>query len=193
MPVGEDQRQHLELTRDLAQRFNHRFGKTFVVPEPYIVKETAKIYDLQEPDAQDEQVGLVAHGIIDPARRPEGHRQEDQVRGDRRRAARSASTPARSRGSQPADHPLGALPGRPVADLEKRVRRAAATAHLKKELAEVVVEFVTPFRNRTFELLEDRAELDQVLAAGAEKASAVAEATLRDVYERVGFVAPAGR
>ena len=84
VPVGEDQRQHLELTRDLAQRFNTRFGQTFVVPEPHIVKATAKILDLQRPDKQMSK-SLGGPGLPLPARRADGRRQEDQVGGHRRR------------------------------------------------------------------------------------------------------------
>ncbi|WP_181312184.1 tryptophan--tRNA ligase [Nocardioides campestrisoli] len=191
VPVGEDQRQHLELTRDLAQRFNHRYKKTFRLPEPFIVKETAKIADLQEPTAKMSKSASSPTGIIEMLDDPKVSAKK----------IRSAMTDSGSEVRFDAEEKPGvsnlltihsALSGTPVSELEERFA-GRGYGDLKKELAEVVVEFVTPFRDRTFELLEDRTHLDQVLAAGAEKASAVAEATLRDVYDRVGFVAPAGR
>ena len=99
VPVGEDQRQHLELTRDLAQRFNHRYKKTFRLPEPYILKATAKILDLQDPTAKMSKSASSPGGHHRDARRPEGERQEDPLRGHRLRHARSASTPRTSRAS----------------------------------------------------------------------------------------------
>ena len=191
VPVGEDQRQHLELTRDLAQRFNHRYKKTFRLPEPFIVKETAKIADLQEPTAKMSKSASSPNGIVEMLDDPRVSAKK----------IRSAVTDSGSEIRFDAEEKPGvsnlltihsALTGESVDDLVERFA-GRGYGDLKKEVAEVVVEFVTPFRDRTLELLEDRAHLDAVLASGAEKASAVAEATLRDVYDRVGFVAPAGR
>ena len=188
VPVGEDQRQHLELTRDLAQRFNHRYKKTFRLPEPYILKATAKIADLQEPDGEDVEVGLLGRRHHRPARPAVGEREEDPVGGHRLRRR----DPLRPRGQagreQPADHLLGA-DREGVADLVEQYA-GRGYGDLKKDLAEVVVDVVTPFRDKTLELLDDQAHLSDVLRRGAEQAGAVAEATLRDVYQRVGFVAP---
>ena len=83
VPVGDDQRQHVELTRDLANRFNSRFGETFAIPEALILKETARIYDLQNPTNEDVEVGGIRRGHHLAAGRPEGHGEEDQVGGDR--------------------------------------------------------------------------------------------------------------
>ncbi len=191
VPVGEDQRQHLELTRDLAQRFNHRYKKTFRLPEPFILKETARIADLQDPTSKMSKSASSPSGIIEMLDEPKVSAKK----------IRSAVTDSGSEIRFDAEEKPGvsnlltihsALSGTSVAELEERFA-GRGYGDLKKEVAEVVVEFVTPFRDRTLALLEDRTHLDRVLTAGAEKAAAVAEATLRDVYERVGFVPPAAR
>jgi tryptophanyl-tRNA synthetase len=190
VPVGEDQRQHLELTRDLAQRFNHRYKKTFRVPEPFILRETAKITDLQEPTAKMSKSASSAAGIIEMLDDPKLSAKK----------IRSAVTDSGTEVRFDEEHKPGisnlltiysALSGRPVEDLEKEYG-GRGYGDFKGDLAELVVEFVTPFRDRTQELLADRAHLDAVLAAGAERATAVAERTLADVYDRVGFL-PAAR
>ena len=190
VPVGEDQRQHLELTRDLAQRFNHRFKKTFRLPEPFILKETAKIADLQEPTAKMSKSASSPAGIIEMLDDPAVSAKK----------IRSAVTDSGSEIRFDVEEKPGvsnlltiysALTGRGVAEVEEEYA-GRGYGDFKKELAEVVVDFVTPFRDRTLELLQDRAELDGVLARGAEQAREVAERTLGDVYDRVGFI-PAGR
>jgi tryptophanyl-tRNA synthetase len=188
VPVGEDQRQHLELTRDLAQRFNHRYKKTFRLPEPYILKATAKILDLQDPTSKMSKSSSSPSGIIELLDDPSLSAKK----------IRSAVTDSGSEIRFDADEKPGlsnlltiysALTGRSISDLEESYA-GRGYGDLKKDLAEVVVEFVTPFRDRTLELLEDRTTLSDILADGADKAAAVAEATLRDVYDRVGFVPP---
>jgi len=186
VPVGEDQRQHLELTRDLAQRFNHRYKKTFRLPEPYILKQTAKITDLQEPTAKMSKSASSPAGIV-------------EMLDDPRVSAKKIRSAVTDSGSEirfdeekkPGISNLltiySSLTGRTVADLEAAYD-GRGYGDLKKDLAEVVVEFVTPFRDRTLELLEDKAQLDAILRSGAEKAAEVAERTLADVYDRVGFV-----
>lgn len=188
VPVGEDQRQHLELTRDLAQRFNSRFKKTFRLPEPYILKATAKIYDLQEPTRKMSKSSSSPSGIIEMLDPP------NQTAKKIRSAVTDSGTEVRfDLEEKPGVSNLltiySALTGESISALEEQYA-GRMYGDLKKELAEVVVDFVTPFRERTLELLDDQAYLMQVLAKGAETAGAVAEATLRDVYQRVGFVAP---
>jgi len=187
VPVGEDQRQHLELTRDLAQRFNHRYKKTFRLPEPYILKATAKIADLQDPTSKMSKSASSPAGIIEMLDDPKASAKK----------IRSAVTDSGSDIRFDTEEKPGvsnlltiysALTGRPIADLEQDYA-GRGYGDLKKELAEVVVDFVTPFRERTLELLDDQAHLTDVLRRGAEQAHAVADATLRDVYQRVGFVA----
>jgi tryptophanyl-tRNA synthetase len=186
VPVGEDQRQHLELTRDLAQRFNHRYKKTFRLPEPYILEQTAKITDLQEPTAKMSKSASSPAGIV-------------EMLDDPRVSAKKIRSAVTDSGSEirfdeekkPGISNLltiySALTGRTVADLEAAYD-GRGYGDLKKDLAEVVIEFVTPFRDRTLELLEDKAQLDAILRSGAEKAAGVAQRTLADVYDRVGFV-----
>src|SRR4051794_29586488 len=186
VPVGEDQRQHLELTRDLAQRFNHRYKKTFRLPEPYILTQTAKITDLQEPTGKMSKSASSPAGIV-------------EMLDDPRVSAKKIRSAVTDSGSEirfdeekkPGISNLltiySSLTGRTVADLEAAYD-GRGYGDLKKDLAEVVVEFVTPFRDRTLELLEDKAQLDAILRSGAEKAAEVAERTLADVYDRVGFV-----
>ncbi len=188
VPVGEDQRQHLELTRDLAQRFNHRYKKTFRLPEPYILKATAKILDLQEPTAKMSKSASSPGGIVEMLDDPKVSAKK----------IRSAVTDSGSDVRFDAELKPGisnlltifsALTGRPIDDLEKDYD-GRGYGDLKADLADAVVDFVTPFRDRTLELMEDRSQLDAVLDEGAQKAAAVAERTLADVYDRVGFVRP---
>jgi len=190
VPVGEDQRQHLELSRDLAQRFNARFGETFVVPEPYIVSGTAKITDLQEPTAKMSKSASSAAGIVD-------------LLDDPARTAKKIRSAVTDTGREIVFDPEGkpgvsnlltiysALTDRSMTELEAGYA-GRGYGDLKKDLAEVVADAFTPVRRRTTELLADPAGLDKVLAAGAEKAREVAAPTLRTVYDRVGFLPPLG-
>ncbi|KRF18879.1 tryptophan--tRNA ligase [Nocardioides sp. Soil797] len=191
VPVGEDQRQHLELTRDLAQRFNHRYKKTFRLPEPYILKATAKITDLQEPTAKMSKSASSANGIIDMLDDP-----KVSAKKIRSAVTDSGSEVRFDTAEKPGVSNLltiySALTGTSIEELVGQYD-GKGYGDFKKDLAEVVVEFVTPFRNRTLELLDDKETLNDVLASGAAKASAVAERTLADVYDRVGFVKPVSR
>jgi len=189
VPVGEDQRQHLELTRDLAQRFNSRYKKTFRLPEPYILKATAKICDLQEPTAKMSKSASSPSGIVEMLDDPNVSAKK----------IRSAVTDSGSEIRFDAEEKPGvsnlltiysALTSRSVGSLEEQYD-GKGYGDLKKDLAEVVVDFVTPFRERTLELLDAQDHLMQVLKQGRDTAGEVAEATLKDVYQRVGFVAPA--
>jgi tryptophanyl-tRNA synthetase len=186
VPVGEDQRQHLELSRDLAQRFNSRFGETFRVPEPHIVKDTAKITDLQDPTSKMSKSASSPAGIIDLLEDPK--RSAKKIRS----AVTDSEAVVRF---DPENKPgvsnlltiYGALSGRSIADLEAQYA-GRMYGDLKKDLAEVVVDFVTPVQQRTAAYLEDPAALDKVLARGAEKARAIAGETLATMYDRVGFL-----
>jgi len=188
VPVGEDQRQHLELTRDLAQRFNNRRGKTFVVPEPYIIKDTAKIYDLQEPTAKMSKSASNVNGIIELL--------EDPKRSAKK--LRSAVTDTGREVKFDAENKAGvsnlltiysALTARTIPDLEAAYE-GKGYGDLKKDLGEVFVEWVTPVQERAKSYLDDVAELDKVLAAGAERAREVASKTLAKTYQRIGFLPP---
>ncbi len=195
VPVGEDQRQHLELTRDLAHRFNTRYKKTFRVPEPYILEATARITDLQNPTAKMSKSASSPAGLLLLLDDPSASTKKV------RSAVTDSDTPGQ--GPDPVRFDPEAKPG--VSNLltiyatltgesvETLVEKYTGRGYgdLKGDLAEVVVDFVTPLRDRSLELLQDRAALDAVLRRGAERAREVAERTLADVYTRVGFVPPA--
>ena len=186
VPVGEDQRQHLELARDLAQRINARFPDTFVVPEPMIPKATAKIYDLADPTAKMSKSAATDAGLIslldDPAKTAKKIRSavtdsEREIRFD----------PEAKPGVSNLLTIQAAVTG---ADIDKLVVGYGGRGYgdLKKETADAVVEFVTPIKNRVDEFLADPAELESVLAAGAQRAREVSGVTLRRVYDRLGFL-----
>ena len=186
VPVGEDQRQHLELTRNLAQRFNRRFGETFTVPEPYIVRGTAKILDLVEPTSKMSKSFSSPAGIIDLLDDPKVSAKK--IRGavtDTERDVRfdEAAKP----GISNLLTIFSALDGRSIAALEEAYA-GKGYGDLKADLAQVVVDFVGPFQERTSALLSDPESLDGILARGAERARAVASQTLAAVFDRVGFV-----
>jgi tryptophanyl-tRNA synthetase len=190
VPVGEDQRQHLELTRDLAQRFNSRFGAVFTVPAPYILKETAKIVDLQDPTAKMSKSSSSPGGIIELLDDPNVSAKK----------IRSAVTDSGREVSYDWETKPGVanlltiaseLSGTPVADLVQAYQ-GRGYGDLKKDVAAAVVEFVTAFRERTVRYLDDTEALDAVLARGAQAAGAVARETLAATYDRVGFLAAKG-
>ena len=186
VPVGEDQRQHVELTRDLGGRFNTRFGPTFVLPEPYILRETAKIYDLQDPTAKmSKSVG--GAGLIELL---------DDPKVIEKRIKSAVTDSGREVVADPEDKPgvtnlmtiLSALTGQSIEQVEHDFT-GRGYGDLKKSVASAVLDVAIPFQNRVRELLDDRAELDALLARGAAKARDVAARTLATVYERVGFLA----
>lgn len=186
VPVGEDQRQHVELSRDLAQRFNSRFGETFVLPRPFIQKESAKIYDLQNPTAKMSKSASSSGGLVnlldDPA----------VITKRIKSAVTDTGTEIRfDREGKPGVSNLltvySVLSGRSITELEADYA-GRMYGHLKVDLAEVVVEALTPVRRRAEELLADPAELDRLLAKGAAKARSMAAPTLAEVYARVGFL-----
>jgi len=190
VPVGEDQRQHLELTRDLAQRFNHRFGETFVVPRPYILAGVAKIADLQDPAVKMSKSSSPPLGIVDVLEDPASIRRKIG------RAVTDAGTEIRAdEEAKPGVTNLlriySALTGQSVPGLEQRYAGAGYGA-LKKNLAEVVVGAFAPVRERTEKMLADEAHLDRLLTHGAARARQVAGPTMDAVKDRVGFL-PASR
>ena len=188
VPVGEDQRQHLELTRDLAQRFNTRFSPTFTVPSAFIIKDTAKITDLQEPTAKMSKSASSPAGIIELLEEPA-------------RSAKKIKSAVTDTGREilfdPVNKPgianlltiYAALSGRTIDELLEEYD-GRGYGDLKKDLAEIVVAFVKPIQERTRGYLEDPAQLDKLLADGAEKARAVSAPTLADAYAHLGFLAP---
>ena len=185
VPVGEDQRQHLELTRNLAQRFNSRYGDTFTVPEAYVPKGAAKILDLQDPTAKMSK-SLGDAGTLNLLDDPKVLTRKVK------RAVTDTETevrydPATKAGVSNLLAILGAVTDRTPTDVEQDFA-GLQYGHLKVAVADALVAFAEPFAARTRELLDDPAELDRLLAVGAERARAVAGPTLADVYERVGFL-----
>jgi tryptophanyl-tRNA synthetase len=186
VPVGEDQRQHLELTRDLAQRFNTTFGATFTVPEPYIIKGTAKITDLQDPTAKMSKSASSPNGIVELL---------DDAGVSAKKIRSAVTDTGREVTFDPANKPgvsnlltiYSALSGRGVDELVTAYQ-GKGYGDLKKDLSAVVADFVTPIQARTRAYMDDPAQLDKLLGIGAEKARAVASVTLRSVYDRVGFL-----
>lgn len=186
VPVGEDQRQHLELTRDLAMRFNSRFGKTFEVPEAHILKETAKIFDLQEPTAKMSKSTQDPKGLINLMDEPSAIAKK----------IKSAVTDTDGeirfdRDSKPGVSNLlgifSAVTGQSIQSLESEYA-GRGYGDLKSAVAEAVISLVEPMQQQTKQLLEDTAELDRILATGADKAREIAEKTLADVHAKLGFI-----
>lgn len=186
VPVGEDQRQHVELTRDLAQRFNSRFGDTFVVPEAVIPKGSAKIYDLQNPTAKmsksaETEAGLIK--VLDPA---------NVTTKKIMRAVTDDEAEIRfDREAKPGVSNLltifSVLGNRTIESLEEEFA-GLGYGHLKKAVAEVVDAELAPVRARTEELLADPAELDRLLAGAADRANEVAQASLNRAYDAMGIL-----
>jgi tryptophanyl-tRNA synthetase len=188
VPVGEDQRQHVELTRDLAQRFNSRFGRTLTVPEPYILTGTAKIYDLQDPTAKMSKSGSSPAGIVDLL---------DDPKTSAKKIRSAVTDTEREIRYDPAAKPgisnlltiYAALTDRKVTELEGEYA-GRGYGDLKKDLAEVVAAFTTPLAERVRLYLDDPAELDRILRAGATRAREVSSATLAAVHAKIGFLPP---
>lgn len=186
VPVGEDQRQHLELTRDLAMRFNSRFGDTFTIPEGYILKETAKIYDLQNPTSKMSKSAETEAGLLkimdDPAVTSKKVMRavtddDGEIRFDRENKPGVANLLTI----------FSVLSGKTIDELVNDYA-GGGYGTLKKDLAEQVTASFSPIRERTNELLSDPAELDRILGSAADKASDVAEKTLATVYDRIGLL-----
>ena len=185
VPIGEDQRQHLELTRNLAQRFNARYGQTFVVPEAYIPKAAAKILDLQDPSAKMSKSRPEAGTVYladDPA----------VITRKIKRAVTDTDNEIRfDPDAKPGLSNLIAIYAAVTgSDVETVVKNFAGQGYgqLKAAVAEAVVAFAQPFAARTRELLDDPAELDRILARGAERARRMAGPTVTDAYAKVGFL-----
>ena len=190
VPVGEDQRQHLELTRNLAQRFNTRYKKTFVVPEPHIIKGTAKIYDLQDPTSKMSKSASSDAGLISLLDDPKVSAKK----------IRSAVTDTEREIRYDVENKPGvsnllvihsALTGESILDLEGRYE-GKGYGDLKGDVADALVEFVTPLRAKVQDYLSDQGELDRILTAGSDAAREIASRTLAQVYDRVGFLPPKG-
>jgi len=186
VPVGDDQRQHLELTRDLAGRFNSRYGDTFVVPEAFIARDSARIYDLQEPTAKMSKSAASVAGLVNLL---------DDPAVTRKKIMSAVTDTDRDIRFDPTAKPgvsnllsiFAAVTGDSVTDIATRYS-GRGYGDLKKDVADAVLALVQPIRTRTLELLDDPGELDRLLAIGADKARAQAAEILGDVYDRMGFI-----
>ena len=186
VPVGEDQRQHIELTRDLAERFNSRYGSTFNIPTGFILKQGAKIYDLQNPNAKMSKSAESTSGLIEILDAPEVNAKK--IKSAVTDAGREIKFDEKEK---PGVSNLltihSALSGQSIADLENHFA-GKGYGDLKGEVADVVVEYLKPIRQKTLELLADESHLLEMLSKGAAKAQDVASTTLAKTYSNLGLV-----
>ncbi|WP_422732828.1 tryptophan--tRNA ligase [Microbacterium limosum] len=186
VPVGDDQKQHIELTRDIAERFNARYGETFRVPMPMIQQESARIYDLQNPVAKMSKSAETDAGVLWLLDEP-----SKSAKKVMRAVTDSEGSVRYDRENKPGVSNLlviyAALTGRQIPSIEDEYA-GRGYGDFKKGLADVVVSEFEPVRNRALELLDDPAELDRVLAANAGRAETVAMETLGTVYDRMGLL-----
>lgn len=190
VPVGEDQRQHIELTRDLSQRFNSRYGETFVLPEAYIIKGSAKVNDLQDPTAKMSKSSASANGVIDIMDAPEINAKK--IKSSITDAEREIKFDEKNKaGISNLLTIYASLTGKSISESEADFV-GKGYGDFKGAVAEVVTEYFAPVRKRTLELLEDETGLLKLLKTGSEKAEAVASQTLTKVYDAMGVV-PRGK
>ena len=182
VPVGEDQRQHLELTRDIAQRFNHRFGETFVLPEATIPPVGAKIMDLQMPESKMSKSAESPQGTIAALDPP------NAIAKKVKSAVTDSGRDVLAREDKPAITNLltiySVVTDRPVADIQDQYAGGPGYA----QLADALVAYFAPFQQRYHELKADPTEIARLLAIGADKARAVAADTKALAFDRVGFL-----
>jgi tryptophanyl-tRNA synthetase len=187
VPIGDDQRQHLELTRDIAQRFNHRYGETFTIPDGVYPEVGARIMDLQDPDGKMGKTGSSGHGTIlmlDSA---------DAIRAKFKTAVTDSGREVLHTPEKPGISNLIEITtvatGESIPEVEARFD-GQGYGVFKDAVAEAVIELLEPIRRRYEEIRSDEPELTRMLALGAEKARNASAPTLRAMYERMGFVAP---
>lgn len=186
VPVGADQKQHLELTRDLAQRFNNRYGQTFNVPSPFTPKEVEKIGDLQDPLAKMSKSSSGPQGLLEVLEEP-GPLRKKVMRAVTDTGSEVVADPVNKPGITNLLRIQSAVTGTPIPELEARYA-GQGYGTFKKDVAEAVVEAFAPIRERTEKLLTNEAELDRLLAVGARRAGAIAAETMEKVRDHVGFL-----
>ncbi|GII75561.1 tryptophan--tRNA ligase [Sphaerisporangium rufum] len=186
VPVGADQKQHLEITRDLAQRFNSRYGPTFTVPEPYIVKEVEKIADLQDPLAKMSKTSSGPQGLLEVLEEP-GPLRKKIMRAVTDTGSEVVADPENKPGVTNLLRIQSVLTGTPVPELEARYA-GQGYGTFKKDVAEVVTDTFAPIRERVVKLLADEAELDKLLAIGSARAAAIARETMASARENRGLL-----
>jgi len=184
VPVGEDQRQHLELTRVLARRFNSAYGPSFVVPEPMILKTGARVMALDDSTSKMSKSSSAAGSYVAILDEP------DTVRRKIRRAKTDSGAEVTASPDKPAITNLidihAAMTGKTVEEIETDYE-GKGYGDFKKDLAEIIVEGLSPIRERALQLLDDPKELDTLLEMGADKAREVAQTTLRDAKSKMGL------
>ena len=189
VPVGEDQRQHIELTRDLGQRFNSKFGETFTIPEGYILKAGAKINDLQDPTAKMSKSSSSASGVIELMDSPEINTKK--IKSAVTDTGRDVIFDEKEKpGVSNLLTIYSALTGKTIAQSQEDFT-GKGYGDFKGAVAEVVVDYLNPVREKANELLEDETHLKKLLSIGAEKAEAVASKTLSDTYKALGMISRA--
>jgi tryptophanyl-tRNA synthetase len=192
VPIGDDQRQHVELTRDVAERFNHRFGETFTIPHGVFPEEGARIRNLQEPERLMSTTRGAPQGVVRMIDEP------DVIRKKFKTAVTDSGNeilhdPTTKPGIANLLEIMSVATGDPVAELERRYD-GSGYGQFKEDVGEAVVTLLIPIQERYYELRADERELQRLLAVGAEKARRASEPTLEAMYERMGFVkAEAGR
>ncbi len=187
VPVGEDQRQHIELTRDLGQRFNTKYKHVFTIPEAHIIKAMAKINDLQEPTAKMSKSANTMAGVIELLDTPEATMKKFKSSvTDAGREVKFDTAEKAGISNLLTIH--SALSGKSISDLENEFA-GKGYGDFKVSVAEVVIATLDPIRKRTEELMNDKGELLKILKSGADKANEVAGKTLADVYSALGLIA----
>ena len=187
VPVGEDQRQHVELTRDVAERFNSRYGETLVVPKVITPEVGAKIMDLQEPTKKMSTTGGTAQGTVQMLDPP------DTIRKKVRSAVTDSGREVRRGPSKEGIENLIGILAVATGDAPEAIESrydGAGYGDFKSDVADAVVAMLDPIQERYRELRADQAELERILKLGAEKARAVSSVTLARMYERMGFTRP---
>ncbi|CAB4585955.1 unannotated protein [freshwater metagenome] len=186
VPVGEDQRQHIELTRDLGQRFNSKYGQTFTIPEGYILKSGAKINDLQDPTSKMSKSAASQSGVIELMDAPEINMKK--IKGAMTDTEREVIFDEKNKaGISNLLTIYSAITGLSIADAQNEFV-GKGYGDFKSAVATVVVDFLTPIRAKAQELLQDPAHLTSILRDGAEKANLVASKTLAETYEALGLL-----
>jgi tryptophanyl-tRNA synthetase len=186
VPVGEDQRQHIELTRDLGQRFNSKYGNTFTIPEGHILKSGAKINDLQDPEAKMSKSSSSSAGVIELMDTPEVNTKK--IKSAVTDTGREVTFDEKEKpGISNLLTIYSALTTKTISDAQAEFA-GKGYGDFKGAVAEVVVEYLKPVRDRANELLKDQTHLNKLLAIGAEKANAVASKTLADTYNALGLI-----
>lgn len=185
VPVGEDQRQHVELTRDIAQRFNSKYKDIFNIPKPEIIKSLAKINDLQDPTAKMSKSASSMAGVIELLDTP-----EVTLKKFKSSVTDNGKEIKFDEKLKPGISNLltihSALSGKSISDLESEFS-GKGYGEFKAAVAEVVIAKLEPIRARTTELMDDPAELSRVLSNGAQKANEVASTTLKAAYSAIGL------